>query len=675
MTPANTTLPARSAFAARGSMRWLVNRARAMTAAEMLHHLVRILLRLDTLRPTAATALPAPDLSQLADRCAWIAGPSHICRTRVGDYVRAANSIIDGHFVLLDGRSRQLGFPPSWQINPVDCDRDRAASPGVDDTAPPDIRFHIELHRHGELIRLAQAWALTREQKFFRACVSYLSGWWVNDAAPPGPAWSSTLEAALRLINWSLAWQLLGLQQRGERPEVEAFRIEWLAHIYRHAKFVSANLSRFSSANNHLIGELAALCIARRTWPCWPQLHRWGAHARIELEREAIKQIAPDGSSREQASWYQRFVFDLLLLAWRAEADEQPFCHRLRERLVASARFIDALRDRSGHLLAFGDEDSARLIGLDPKSPDPWDEMNELVDAINTDAAIGAQTHVSDAPVWLFGTASRSAAPNRAANAHPRRFDEGGLYLLGRRGQREALMSVDCGPLGYLGIAAHGHADALAVQLSVAGYPVLVDRGTYVYNADPVAREFFRSTAAHNTVTVDGRSQSEPGGSFLWLDKARARLRDFRSDDAEGVFAGEHDGYRRLPDPVLHRRDIAWSGSGDRFTITDTLIGQKQHSVCIAWHFAPSCEVALHEEGARVITAGAVLLFSVRIAGARSQRVAFRWALHRGQTNALHGWHSGRFGRREPAASLLLHTDLAGTAQAITDIAIDYKGE
>ena len=83
---------------------------------------------------------------------------------------------------------------------------------------------------------------------------------------------------------------------------------------------------------------------------------------------------------------------------------------------------------------------------------------------------------------------------------------------------------ADHGPHGYLSIAAHAHADALAIEMRVGGVDVLADPGTYCYGADPAWRAYFRSTLAHNTLEVGGVDQSLAAGPHLWTRQARAEL-------------------------------------------------------------------------------------------------------------------------------------------------------
>src|SRR6185436_14954164 len=153
-------------------------------------------------------------------------------------------------------------------------------------------------------------------------------------------------------------------------------------------------------------------------------------------------------------------------------------------------------------------------------------------------------------------------------------FDDSGYYLLqwGRRQSRDRVSVVfDCGELGFGAIAAHGHADALSVAVRAGGVDLLVDPGTYDYFSFPAWRQYFRSTRAHNTITVDGHDQSELLGSFQWGRRASARRLDWRPRPGGGAVAGEHDGYRRLPSPVTCRRSLDLDRPSRMLTITDEI--------------------------------------------------------------------------------------------------------
>jgi len=173
-------------------------------------------------------------------------------------------------------------------------------------------------------------------------------------------------------------------------------------------------------------------------------------------------------------------------------------------------------------------------------------------------------------------------------------FPQSGYYLLqsGHRDSRDRISVVfDCGELGFKSIAAHGHADALSFTLRAFGADVLVDAGTYDYFTHPRWRAYFRSTPAHNTVTVDGLDQSEMVGPFMWGARAHATCTCWEPSEWGGCVEGEHDGYARLRDPVIHRRRMELNARNGELLIRDRLSGKGRHNLAVYFHLAEGCKL------------------------------------------------------------------------------------
>jgi uncharacterized heparinase superfamily protein len=165
-------------------------------------------------------------------------------------------------------------------------------------------------------------------------------------------------------------------------------------------------------------------------------------------------------------------------------------------------------------------------------------------------------------------------------------------------------------------LPAHAHADTLSCLVHVDGTPLLIDTGTSTYAAGPV-RSFERSTAAHNTVELDGTDSTEVWGAFRAGRRARVRDREARGGADGLTAAAAHDGYRRLPGrPVHHRR---WSLSGAGLQVDDEVTGGRPHAVAVRWHLAPGSAVRLTTGGAVVATAAGD--FAVRISASRAFRL------------------------------------------------------
>jgi hypothetical protein len=653
------------------ALRWRINRVRCMTPAEIPFRIARsIATHLEPLSPLYGRVPPA---DRAAPPLSWVHVPGGLDPL---PYVAAADRIAGGTLQIFARRCDDGGAPTRWNRDPktgieaplgfgklLDYrDRRRVG----------DIKYLWELNRHLHLVKLAQAWALTRDARYLRALGGQLTSW--IEACPfgQGPNWCSALEVAIRLINWSIIWQLAG----GADSELFAgtagahLRRRWLDSIYQHAQFVRGYFSRYSSANNHLIGEAAGLYIAAVTWPCWPAMRRWRRVARRILEREALRQNSLDGVNLEQAVGYQQFVLDFLMLALLAgEAAGERFSCKYRARLAAMLAFLAAIMDAGGQVPAIGDADDGIVTGLAPTAGFcPYRSLLASGALLFKDGALKRKARNLDHKTrWLFGARAPEMFEQLPAQplASPRpAFAEGGYYILGCDFERpgEIRVVADVGPLGYGTIAAHGHADALSFTLSIGGLGFLIDPGTYAYHGGGLWRAYFRGTAAHNTVRIDARDQSEPGGDFMWLHQARAGCDARRSSDTVEVFAGWHDGYLRLPDPVLHRRRMILEKSARVLTIEDRLEMSGEHDVELFFHCAAECCVE-HGASGFVIRRGPwrleLKLPDVRLATA---------SVYRGSTSPLCGWVSPHYDEREAAPTIVWRARLAGAQLLRTEL-------
>jgi len=143
----------------------------------------------------------------------------------------------------------------------------------------------------------------------------------------------------------------------------------------------------------------------------------------------------------------------------------------------------------------------------------------------------------------------------------------------------------DCGPHGSLNCG-HAHADALSFDLAANGRTTLVDAGTYTYTGSKELRDWFRSSHAHNAVTIDGQSSSVANGAFSWKTRAQASLLKWISDERFDFASGEHDGFMRLSAPATVTREILFL-KHDYWIIRDILWSSNQHQLDVRFHFDP----------------------------------------------------------------------------------------
>lgn len=654
---------------------WYLNRLRMMSPGEVFYRVrgnMSSLLQQAGVRPVQRVAKPV--IPQSED--AWLR-PGREFDTDA--YLREADSIIDGRLRLFAIDACNVGPQPAWNTDPL-TGTSAPLTFGLsldyrDERVVGNIKYLWELNRHYQMVRLAQAWHLTGSGRYLVGLRELLESWLEQCPHLKGPNWSSSLELGIRLINWSVTWQLVGgsASELFDGSEGRQFRTRWLNSVFQHAEFISTRFSRYSSANNHLIGEAAGLFVAACTWPYWDEMDQWRDTSYEILNREALAQNGPDGVNREQAVSYQQFVLDFLLvsaLAGRSRGVEFPVEYWRRvERML---EFIASIMDVAGNVPMIGDADDGYVLqfSVDPEFCPYRSLLATGAIVFNRPEFRSKAGSLDDKTRWLLG---RDAGEDYAAlegDDAPlpvrRAFPDGGYYVLGTNFEtpREIRMIVDSGELGYLSIAAHGHADALAFTLSAGGREILVDPGTYSYHTLPKWRNYFRGTAAHNTVVVDGRNQSVIGGNFMWVKHASAECRKWEPAEDCDVFHGLHDGYKDLPDSVIHYRDMWLDKAENRVRVEDRLSCKDRHTVERVWHFGEHC---------RISTRGSVIL--VENAGVRAiftpQEEDVECILLRQSDYPPGGWVSRRFDVKAPSCTVVWKSRIKGDTLLGTTIELE----
>ena len=492
-----------------------------------------------------------------------------------------ARAILEGRIELF-GREYALGPEPAvwpWNRSPDGGPEiSLAFGPTLDYRDPSrvgDARLAWELGRHGFAVTLAQAAWVGDDPRMARFAFEALEAWIA--ACPPyrGIQWASALEFALRSFSWGYALALIARTPAGQAIE-EARWERVFATWAEQLRFVHAHDARFSSANNHRLGEAAGLAWGGRLLAFVPEAAAWRTQGLAILEEGFLEQTTADGVTREHAFAYQQFVLDFVVLVETLELRAgRAVPAAIAARIAQVAESLD-LFSPSGLTWPVGDGDEGQAL--------PTGEAFAARVPASLECAArltGREWHGPAQPraLWLgWSPAAAHGASDRAASA-PVTMSRAGYVLAQRRvAGREAKLLFDAAELGLAPLYAHGHADALMVLLDVGG-PRLVDPGTGGYHAHAALRERLRATAAHNTVEVDGRSQSTPGGLFQWLRAARV-VEGPGGALAQGVVAA-HDGYAR--DGVIHRRCVVWD-EPERIVVEDTLEGRGHHRAVARWH-------------------------------------------------------------------------------------------
>ncbi|WP_299570202.1 alginate lyase family protein [uncultured Williamsia sp.] len=577
--------------------------------------------------------------------------PALLSRERAADIVARHPELVQQIVAAADDavalRCTFFGYPTVTLTRPVDWSHDPIRDLHWPDlpadridhrTIDGDVKWIWELNRLQHLPLLAQAWLVTGDDRYADAALDDLESWTVANPPGHGIAWRGAFEAGIRALSVAVAVAALA-----DAPRMTPRRFGAIAAMLdASARYCVRGRSRYSSANNHLVGELAGLAAVALLMPGLEDAQRWEHIALAGLDAEADRQILPDGVGAEQAVGYQIFTAELLAVVAALVADRDGSAP---ERLVAAVlRGTDFLGGLGTPTPRIGDDDEGFALRLSDEPVRTVEAHLDLVAGI-TDGPAPAGTATTPAREWFAAALGGSQRPRTAVTstirgAHGSTYHrDGGLVVLRGPGRR---VTVDVGPLGYLAIAAHGHADALAVTVADDHGEIVEDPGTGSYYGHPEWRKVLRGTAAHATVGVDGRDQSDMGGPFLWTRHAHTRVRAVDLD--AGVVDAEHDGYADGTDGVVHRRWVISPPDLPGVLIVDRLSGSGRHDVTTTFPLAADIEIdtsksaiVLSREGdhiAEIVTASTspMSLWSVR-----------------GDETTHRGWSSHRLEQRSPA--------------------------
>lgn len=555
-----------------------------------------------------------------------------------------ADRIVSGEYDLLGYRALRFDAQdrpaPDWHLDPV---HHRRAPLRFWTTVPylspacGDHKIIWELNRHQHLLALGRAWWLTGDDIYRETALAHIRGWIAANPPLIGINWASMLELGFRCLSWLWAIELFAVDDDDEQP----WLVDLLIALDRQLTHVEQNLSHYFSPNTHLLGEALALYAAGRSLSVLERGTRYADTGRAVLVAQVSRQIGRDGGHLERSTHYHRYTLDFYLLALAvARITGDPAAstfERAVGRLATAARL---LADPNGRLPHIGDDDGGMLFPICGRDAD------DVRDSLTIAASLldRPDLRIGDAPeeaLWVLahpafqGGVARTLSTAPADTVGSAALPDMGYYV--SRSTAGDHLVVDAGRHGYEN-GGHAHADALSLTLSVRGMPLLIDPGTACYTADPATRDRFRSSALHNTVVVDGRSQSTPAGPFHWTQTANADAHVWRTNAAFDYLEASHDGYA----PVRHRRHVL-ALHGDLVIVADLVEGPRTHDIAVHWHLDPRWSV--HPAGRQAI---------FRSAGERVDFAVSRGVLthtHGSPDDAI-GWHAPVYGRIEPTSAL-----------------------
>lgn len=595
------------------------------------------------------------DLAALTDESVW---SEHVAVP--------AEKLLEGQYPYFSDQTHRQGWPPDFTLDAVNGIQWPVGPHWMAfaRSEPPDrdLKLIWEPSRLTPAYHLARQYVRTGDDRWAEAFWTMFDAWVEQNPPQRSAAWACGQEATFRLMA-----VLFATMATLDSPAAGAERLEAVRKLaWQTGRHLEANINYArSQGNNHAISEAVGMWTIGVLFGELAEAPRWKRHGRAVLAAEIKRQVYDDGSYVQHSLNYHRVMMDDVLWAMALSASSgQPLPAVVKDRFGRAAGWLAEVIDPdSGRVPNYGPNDGANVLPLACADyldyrptlqaawlaihgkrclpPGPWDEK----------------------PAWLFGPGAvqaQMAPPKREAIFSA---EKGGYYVF--RGP-ESWCMTRCHRYRHR----PSQPDMLHVDLWYRGENVLRDAGSYRYCCAAPWQHYFLSTAAHNTLEVNGQDQMLKGPRFLWFHWTRGHVRKqmIGPDERVSFWSGQHDGYRRLGGQCVHRRTIG--RVDDVYLVVDQLLGTGTWNAALRWRMPPAAEMT-HPGRCRIAAGQGTLELAVRgeadlscqlLAGCEQPEPA--------------GWESLYYNQKRPAPTLVARARLAAGQRVLTVIGpVEAEGQ
>ncbi len=372
-----------------------------------------------------------------------------------------------------------------------------------------------------------------------------ISKWIRENPFGKGTGWEP-YPTSLRIINW-IKWHFKTNSLSAEAKLSLWSQVNWLACR-----------PEYHLLGNHLFINAKALLFACVIFELDEQSAIYRKALKI-LKKELSEQFLNDGAHFELSPMYHALAMeDLLDLYQLNKSLPLSFpSQEIQEKFLNGMNWLHYMSYSSGDLAHFNDcaNDIAPTLS----------ELNELGQKVGLNWTLNSDIKFNY-------------------------FKDSGFVVL----KNETVhLIADTGDIGPDYLPGHAHADSLSFELAIKGQRVIVNSGTGEYGLSE-ERLRQRSTAAHSTIELDGKSSSEVWSGFRVAQRARITEVDLIEKDEKLEFAAVHDGYARIKSKPLHKRN--WKLDDSSIEIIDEVSGSG-NSVQLRYYLHPDIHIEILDNG------------------------------------------------------------------------------
>ncbi|MBN1348217.1 alginate lyase family protein [candidate division KSB1 bacterium] len=498
-----------------------------------------------------------------------------------------------------------------------------------------DREWCLAVNRHFHLKFLLDAYFRTGIRKYVSGIDAQLIDWILSN---PYPAKKHVTDPwrGLEVFHRLKFWAPIFYNLQHEPALSDEARLLLLSSIPEHAHYL---LNFHAETGNWITMEMNGLAIAAVCWQEFKDSPKWLDYAITHIVQTIDDQVYPDGVQKELTSHYHRCALtNFEEFAALLEKAGRPLSVAFNQRLQAMWNY-----------LAY----SLRPDGSSPLNNDSDRDYNR--------DRIRAAAQRFNRPDWLW-IASNGTDGSKPDTAPSCVFPWAGQAIMRNGWNADAHWAFfDIGPWG----TGHQHSDMLHLSIAAFGRDILVDGGRYTY-VNNAWRQFFRNSAAHNVILVEGNSQQPGPRETLTPVADEDVIFQPEFDFARGKFT---NGFLNIDSPVTHTRAVLYVRY--RFWIVvDRIESETPKNIQAIWNYHPHCAVQIENQSVTSADTGAGNLRIIPVS-------PLNWniKLVRGQTEPeILGWWSERYNVKEPCTTAVYQSRIDST-QIFAWVLLPAKGD
>ena len=477
-----------------------------------------------------------------------------------------------------------------------------------------DIKYPWELARCQHLPLLGQAFLVFKQAQYADEIFLQIEDFVEANPVAIGINWTCTMDVAIRALNWGVALNMI--ETSGLKYDEARLRNNY-RHLFEHGHFIRENLEdHYEVTSNHYLSNIVGLFYLAVVFRNTDSGVRWYSFSRDVLEKEILVQVLEDGADFESSIPYHRLVTELFLGAARlAEWVQDPFDYDFLSILRRMINYHYSVLRPDGKMPIVGDCDDGRLhILANYGEWDPQDGLHLLGPAgfmFSESNWISSSGSIGQWEAAWWGYPQSANLPDGGLESVVALFPDAGVSVA--KNLNGNYLLVVNSVVGTNGFGNHKHNDQLSFEYHNKGLPFFVDNGSYVYTSDFDARNRFRSSRNHNTLSIDGEEQNETISQWIFrlFPAARAPTHSkFEHSGSVMKYRGTHYGYHRFAHQATHQREFSYDLVSGVLAVTDVVWAKSK--VALEWNFCcdPAVSISKIDDSSFILkNAGHTVLF------------------------------------------------------------------